>query len=108
MNIKANEIEYKKQIGTLEHDPVVEIGMKGGLHLIVAVRKSRTETLGAGPHRAVARHIARKREPKIEITELSKSDDLDLSLFAGVLAKYEDVTDQIQQSWESRETPDQE
>lgn len=74
MQIPAEQVAYKKQIGKLGESPVWELGLKGGLHLVVAAHKGKTETLGVGPHRAVARHVAKKMKPDLNITELSKSE----------------------------------
>ncbi len=92
MNIPAEQIRYKKRIGTVEDDPVWEVGTVGGLHLVIAARKGKAETLGVGPHRAVARHIAKKREPKLSITELSKSDWCPPNTYEHLLPKYEQTT----------------
>jgi len=71
---------------------VWEVGTKGGLHLVIAVRNSKAETLGVGPHRAVARFIAQKKEPKLTLTELSKADHVDEAHFRHLLPKYEALT----------------
>lgn len=100
MNIPANQISYKKQIGKLDGDPIIEMATKGGLHLIIASRKGKAETLGTGSHRAIARHIAEKKEPKIEWTELAKSDQLELSYFQHLLPKWEEITEDFRKQGE--------
>lgn len=98
MQIPAAQVSYRKKIGDLDGDKVFELGTKGGLHLVVVMRKSgKSETLGAGPHPAVARHIATKREPKINMTELSKSDFVEERFYQHLLSKYEEVTESIRQ-----------
>lgn len=92
MKIEANQIEYKKRIGNIKGSPVIELSTIGGLHLLVVARKGTFETLAAAPHRAVARFIAKKREPDLEITELSKSEEVDPSSFEHLLPKYEELT----------------
>lgn len=94
-SISSKEISYKKKIGHDGSDPVFEIGLIGGLHMIVKAKDGKTETLGAGPHRAVARHIAMRKAPGLVLTELNKSEDLDPSLFQDMLPKYEALTDAL-------------
>ena len=95
MNIQPKHIASRKRIGTLDGKPVVEAVTTGGLWLVVTQKSDGVYTLGTGPHRAVARYIARKREPKLEITELSKSEDLLESAILSVAPKYEALTDEI-------------
>lgn len=93
MNIPSEQIAYKKQIGKAGGDAVWEVGTKGGLHLVVANRGSgKVETLGVGPHRAVARHIAKKREPKLNLTELSKHEHVEDQFIQHLIPKYEQTT----------------
>lgn len=94
MVIPQNQVQSKKKIGTVDSDPVWEVALKGGLHLCIRAHKSgRSETLGAGSHRAVARHIAQKKEPKLVITELNKAEYVPLDVIAPLLPKYEALTD---------------
>lgn len=94
MNIKPEEVEYKKKVGNLDGKPVIEVGLRGGLHLIFASKGGKFETLGAGPHRAVARFIARKKsENKVEWTDLNKADHIEPVYFEHLLPKYEAMTD---------------
>lgn len=95
MNISENEVAYKRKVGLLKGCPVIEVGLKGGLHLIFARLNGKVETLGAGPHRAVARFIAKKRESEIEFTDLHKSDWVDPDHFGWLVPRYEAETDRI-------------
>jgi hypothetical protein len=96
--IPADQVGYKKKIGKLGDSDVWELGLKGGLHLVVVSKGgSKAETLGVGPHRAVARHIARKRAPDMKITELSKADHVDVEHFAVFLPKWEAVTEKLRE-----------
>jgi len=98
MNIEASEVAYKKKVGKLDGQPVFEVGLKGGLHLVLASRAGKFETLGAGPHRAVARFIAKKKtEDKIEFTDLSKADHVEPEHFADVLDDYIRLTDALRE-----------
>jgi hypothetical protein len=94
--ITPDQIAYRKKIGKLGNDNIMEIGLIGGLHLIAKAGSSgKAEILGAGPHRAVARHIAKKRNPEIQFTDLNKSDHIEPQYFEDLLPKYEGVTDQL-------------
>lgn len=95
MEIPAKQISYKKRIGKLGDDPVWEIGTKGGLHLVVAMRKKGSETLGVGPHSAVARHLAMLREPEMVVSALSKSDHVEFQYFEHLLPRYDEETRRI-------------
>jgi hypothetical protein len=95
MQIRAEEIEYKKNIGTLDGHPVMELGLKGGYHIVCAVNGPRIDYLGVGPHRAVARFMAKKRKPDLQIMELSKSEQVDSAHFQHFLPQYEAVCDRL-------------
>lgn len=96
MNLKPEHVESKKKIGMLRGKPVIHLKTTGGFHLIVSMNDSGGfETLGTGPHAAISRHIAEKREPEISWTELSKSDYVPVEHFQHLLPEYEAVTDQI-------------
>src|SRR5678815_6174089 len=89
MQIRPQEIDYKKEIGTLNGNRVMEIGLKGGYHIVCAVNGTKIDYLGVGPHRAVARYMAKKRNDSLKITELSKSEDAPVESFQHVLPKFE-------------------
>jgi hypothetical protein len=94
--ISPDQIAYKKKVGRLGQSPVYEVGLIGGLHLILKAGKDgKTTPLGAGPHRAVARHIAKVRNPELELTELSKSDWVDPAHFRDIVPRYEYLTDEL-------------
>ncbi len=78
MNIPtAQLIGSPKEIGKFKDMPVMEVSTIGGLSLVFAVKKGgATQTLGVASHKAIARHIASKENPDLELTELSKSEDL--------------------------------
>lgn len=95
MDIDRKQIKYKKEIGHIGKDSVLEIGTIGGLYLIVRAKDGKVETLGVGPHRAVARHIAKKRNVDFEITELSKSEATDYNAFKHLLPEYESLTNKF-------------
>lgn len=93
INIEQKHIASKKRIGTLHGQPVVEILLKGGLHLITTLKDGKPATIGAGPHRAVARWMAEKNDPDITIEELSKSEEVSLRGIMSVADEYQKVAD---------------
>lgn len=97
MEIRQEEVAYKKKVGKLDGSPVLEVGLKGGLHLIFSTKGGKLQALGAGPHRAVARHIAKKKEDKIDWTDLSKSDHIEPEHFADILPDWEAYTDALRE-----------
>ncbi len=65
-----------EKIGELDGRPVMEMATKGGLHLVVTIKKNgSTETLGTGSSRALARYVARKMNPELKVSALAKSED---------------------------------
>ena len=62
MHIRSQEIAYRRRIGRAGRRAVFGIGTIGGLHLVIASNRSGSgfETLGAGSHPGIARHLARK------------------------------------------------
>ncbi len=93
--VTEKHIASKKRIGTLEGKPVVELMTSGGLYMVVMNKNGAVDVLGTGPHRGVARFLAKKREPKLVVTELSKSDWLDEAAILSVAPKYEALTEQF-------------
>lgn len=93
MNIDARQLKSKpKKIGKKGDQDVLEVVTKGGLHVVVAQKDKGFETLGTGPHRAVARCIAKKVAPSVVFTDLNKSDHIEEIHFKSVLPKYEALT----------------
>jgi hypothetical protein len=94
-NISKEHIEYRKQVGFLKGRPIIELKTTGGFYMIVASKDGGFETLGTGPHKVVARHIAKKREGDIEWSELSKADHIEPEHFAFCLPEYEGLTSRM-------------
>lgn len=95
MNIdKAQLAGDPKKIGSLKGKPIFQVVTKGGFHMILTPKAGGFETLGTGPHVAVARHIATKREKEI-VWELKKGDYVEPEAFAFILPKYEAMTNEI-------------
>lgn len=99
MNISSEHIASKKKVGHLGTRPVIEVSTTGGLHLVVTMKNGALETLGTGPHRAVARYIAEKQarnsKEEIQWTDLSKADHIPPEFFADILPQYEELTERM-------------
>ncbi len=95
MQVRPEEISYTEQIGTLDGTPVFELGLIGGLHIICSKHGPKVEYHSVGPHRAVARHLAKKRRPNILFTALAKSEWVDPVTFQHLLPRYEAMTEQF-------------
>ena len=91
MNIELKHIASKRRIGTCKGQPVVEILLKGGLHLVTTLQDGKPKTIGAGPHRAVARWMAQKNEPECSIEELSKDEQVSIAGCLSVEAEYQEL-----------------
>lgn len=94
MNIPAKQVAYRKRIGHLGSTPVYGIGTVGGLHLVVAARSGGFETLGAGSHPGIARHLA-KQHGDVTYDSLDKSEDLDVKYFIDTLHEWVELTNQL-------------
>lgn len=95
MDLIPAHISYKKNVGTLKGKPVIELATTGGLHMIVTAKSGSIETLGTGPHRAVARYIAEQHEPEIVWSELSKADYVAPEHFVWCLPTYQELTERM-------------
>jgi hypothetical protein len=92
MQIRRQDIKSKDKIGTLKGRPVFEIACKGGYHVICSPNGPRIDYLGAGPHRAVARFIAKKTAPDLVINELSKGDWVDPEAYMHLVPDWVETT----------------
>ena len=94
MNIEPKHIASKRRIGTRKSgEPVIEILLKGGLHLVTTLHGGKPKTIGAGPHRAVARWMAEKNDPEVHIEELSKDEQVSLPGILSVAEEYQVICD---------------
>lgn len=98
MNITPKHIASQKVIGKLGNKKVTELVTTGGLHIVAADEGGKVKVLGTGPHRAIARYIAEKAEPKLIIQELSKSDALDPITLAREVPVWEEVTRRVRET----------
>lgn len=95
MNLDKNQLAgLPKKIGTLNGKPIFHVVTKGGFNMCLIAKAGGFETLSCGPHVAIARHIASKREKEI-VWELAKGDYVPYEDYAFLLPKYEEITDRI-------------
>lgn len=92
MEILPQHVAYTKKIGNLKGMPVMETATTGGYHLITVMKNGQLQIIGLGPISPLARFVARKREPELEITELKKGDYIDPSHYIHLVPKYEEET----------------
>lgn len=93
VKIEAKQLKGKpKKIGKHDGRDVFALTTKGGFNMIVASKGQGFETLGAGPHPCVARHIAEQKHKNITWTGLSKADHVPYEDYQHLLPKYEAVT----------------
>ena len=88
MNVDLKQMAtHPRRIGrTAEGEDVFEMVTKGGLVVIEADGKNgRKRTLGLGPHRALARHVARQQARGLELNELSKSEAVGAEYWAHLI-----------------------
>lgn len=96
IQIPSSQIKIKKKIGTLHGEPVILVSTVGGLSMVVSPQDGKVKTLGVGSHKSIAKHIASKRNPDIQWTELNKADEVETEHFEFLLPKYETLTDSFQ------------
>ncbi len=92
MDLDPTQIATRARTGSLDGNPVFHLVTKGGFNVVAAVRKGKVEYLGYGPHRGVARHIAKKRCPQLQWNDLEKSED-DVDPNGPVVARYMHMTE---------------
>lgn len=96
MRIEEKQILYRRTIGHLGKSAVIEIGTIGGLKVVgVQEKTGKIKTLGAGSHRAVARYLAQKAEPTMQISALEKSEDAHYADFRDLLPFWQEVVDRL-------------
>jgi hypothetical protein len=96
MNIKSDQLQYRKKIGHLGSSAIIEVGVIGGLKIVALQEKSgKLKTLGAGSHRAIARFLAKKAEPDLQIDDLEKSDEINFNDFKDLLPFWAAVTEKM-------------
>lgn len=96
MQLTKEHIAYRHQIGVLNGKPVWEVSTTGGLFLVLVAKTDGTiDTLGTGPHKAIARHIAKKRERDLQITEITKTAPPPVTAFQHLLPFAEAETERF-------------
>jgi hypothetical protein len=92
-NVPNNQIKYRKRIGFSGKKPVFEIGTIGGLVLVAEQNvDNKLKVLGSGSHKTLARFLAKKYEPALNIDLIEKSEDGEIEDFREFLPFWEQVT----------------
>lgn len=86
------DISTKKRVGSLDGHSIFEITTTGGFTMVLMAKNGNAETLGAGCHPAIARHIASRSYPDLVFTDLAKGGYVPVSAFEHLLDKYTEVT----------------
>lgn len=96
MKIEAKQLKGKpKKVGQHDGRDVFALQTKGGFNMVVATKGEGFETLGAGPHPCIARHIANQKYKDINWTSLNKADFVPYEDYQHLLPKYEAITTAI-------------
>lgn len=99
MNINTTQMSMKPQkVGKLKDQDVYETVTKGGLVVLATGNGSGklSKILGVGPHRGVARMVAQKKEPELQVTALTKSQEGDVAYNASLVPEYAAIADRMQ------------
>ena len=97
MIIPSDEVISKDVVGKWGNKTLWAVATVGGLYLIEARSPDGArQVIGAGSHRAVARHIAKKMNSDVEWTVLEKSSGIEFRDFEDVLPFWEEVTARAQ------------
>ena len=98
MQISMSQMSNKPhKIGKLGDSDVYETVTKGGLVMIATGKGDGkiSKVLGVGPHKAVARAVAQKREKDLQITALTKSQQGDTLYTQQILPEYISLTARV-------------
>lgn len=94
MQIRKEEVVEKKKIGDLDGEDVYAVRTKGGFNAVIK-GGSGAELLGVGSHPGIALHIAKKKKPKLRVTALTKSMEVDPATYKQFIPYWEEYTDKL-------------
>lgn len=94
MDLPADQIQFKREVGKLNGEAVCHIAYKGGLNVIAAKKSGRLKLIALGPHQAVAKHLASKYEPDIKWESFAKSEYYPIETYSHLLPKWEKITEE--------------
>ena len=98
ISIEPKDLESAPtKIGMLANRPVFQAKTKGGYHMVFTHKTGSTapELLGAANHRAIARHIAAKKNEDLVFTELSKSEHINIEHYSHLIPDAIELTDRL-------------
>jgi hypothetical protein len=76
-------------------DPIYSVMTKGGYQIVMTKNSKGAQILGASPHIAVSKHIAKKNCSDIEYSEFSKSENFDAVAMKPVVDLWISVTERL-------------
>ena len=98
MVIPGDEVISKSIVGKLGNKILWAISTIGGLNLIEARSPDGSkQIIGAGNHRAVARHVAKRSHEDIEWSMLEKSAEVDIRDIEDLMPFWQAVVERVNQ-----------
>jgi len=97
MKISRNQLKSDpKKVGKTKHGDVFHMTTKGGFNLIMLKGETETRVLGAAPHIAIAKHIAKLNSVGDELVyfELSKADE-QIDVYQHLIPVFEQLTRRV-------------
>lgn len=94
MKISRNQLKVDpKKIGKTKNGDVFQVTTKGGFNVIMVKGENDTRVLGAAPHIAIAKHIAKQNSVGDDLVyfELSKADE-QIDLYAHLIPAFQQLT----------------
>lgn len=94
MKISRNQLKSDpKKIGKTKHGDVFQVITKGGFNVIMLKGEGETRVLGAAPHIAIAKHIAKVNSSGDDLVyfELSKADE-QIEVYQHLIPVFEQLT----------------
>lgn len=77
LRIEPGDVQHRRRIGKVGRHDVFHIVTKGGYNLLATAGREpglpQNGVLGVGPHPAVAKFMAERAFPSLQLTELAKS-----------------------------------
>ena len=73
MKILDKHIKDRKKIGEYNGQPVELLQTYGGYNIVASAKNGDMVPMGVGPNSSIAKFVAQKKFPDMQISELSKS-----------------------------------
>jgi hypothetical protein len=96
LNILPKHLKGKpEKIGTVDGEPMFFVETTGGLNIIATQKNGNFTLLSMAPHSAICKHSVSKNCKNVVFNELCKSESIDIEQFKDMIAKYEEITNKI-------------